>query len=393
MTLDDDVVTGTVEPRADVAVRQADPPLLEVAGLRVQFRTARGPVTVLDGVDYQVHRGRTLAVVGESGSGKSVTARAIMGILPRTASIVGGSIRLAGVDLVRARESVRRAARGARVAMVFQDALSALNPVLPVGYQIVEGCRRKGGMSRAEGRRRAVELMDQVGIPAARARVGAFPHEFSGGMRQRVMIAMALARDPSVLIADEPTTALDVTIQAQILRLLADLQTQRNMGLVMITHDMGVVANTADEIAVMYAGRIVEQGSASEVFGTPAHPYTRALLGSIPRPELRGQRLPAIAGSPPDPSATPSGCPFRSRCPQAMPVCGTRPPVVRWRGPLPGSIGDEAGGLDARIGDETSSPRAEIGDEAGGLASDAGGAPGSGERMAACHLLTPGAQS
>jgi oligopeptide transport system ATP-binding protein len=285
------VPTVPAGPGVPAAPGTGSTPLLEVSGLRVEFRTARGTVTVLDGVDYQLHRGRTLAVVGESGSGKSVTARAIMGILPRKAArITGGSIKLAGVDVLRLPESQRRAVRGARIAMIFQDALSALNPVLPVGFQIVEGCRRKEGLSRSAGRRRAVELMDQVGIPAAAARVDAFPHEFSGGMRQRVMIAMALARDPEVLIADEPTTALDVTIQAQILRLLADLQAERNMGLVMITHDMGVVANTADEIAVMYAGRVVERGSAADIFATPAHPYTRALLGSIPRPELRGLR-------------------------------------------------------------------------------------------------------
>jgi oligopeptide transport system ATP-binding protein len=319
-------------------VSAVDAPLLEVAGLRVEFRTRRGVVEVLDGVDYQVHRGRTLAVVGESGSGKSVTARAIMGILPpRSARITAGEIRLDGVNLLGMPEAGRRAVRGARIAMVFQDALSALNPVLPVGFQIVEGCRRKEGMSRAEGRRRATELMDQVGIPAAAARVNAYPHEFSGGMRQRVMIAMALARDPDVLIADEPTTALDVTIQAQILRLLADLQEQRTMGLVLITHDMGVVANTADEIAVMYAGRVVERGSCSDIFASPAHPYTSALMGSIPRPELRGHRLPAIAGSPPDPSHRPSGCPFRSRCPHAMPICATEnPAMVALDGSTPG---------------------------------------------------------
>jgi oligopeptide/dipeptide ABC transporter ATP-binding protein len=309
--------------------------LLEVADLMVEFRTANGVVSVLDGVNYQLHRGRTLAVVGESGSGKSVTAKAIMGILPpKSARITSGRILLDGVDLLKQSESTRREIRGARIAMIFQDALSALNPVLPVGFQIVEGCRRKEGMSRAEGRRRAIELMEQVRIPAAAARVDAYPHEFSGGMRQRVMIAMALARDPEVLIADEPTTALDVTVQAQILRLLADLQAERTMGLILITHDMGVVANTADEIAVMYAGRVVERGPAGAIFGRPAHPYTVGLLNSIPRPEMRGQRLAAIAGSPPDMSRKPSGCAFRARCPHAMAICATAtPPMIDVRTP------------------------------------------------------------
>jgi oligopeptide transport system ATP-binding protein len=396
------VPTVPAGPGVPAAPGTGSTPLLEVSGLRVEFRTARGTVTVLDGVDYQLHRGRTLAVVGESGSGKSVTARAIMGILPRKAArITGGSIKLAGVDVLRLPESQRRAVRGARIAMIFQDALSALNPVLPVGFQIVEGCRRKEGLSRSAGRRRAVELMDQVGIPAAAARVDAFPHEFSGGMRQRAMIAMALARDPEVLIADEPTTALDVTIQAQILRLLADLQAERNMGLVMITHDMGVVANTADEIAVMYAGRVVERGSAADIFATPAHPYTRALLGSIPRPELRGLRLPAIAGSPPDPSAKPSGCPFRSRCPQAIAVCATDPPVVRWMpggdgDPTTGTAGNAAGAADpgaVSAAGPVGAGAARTTDGGDGAAEVTVGGDGvarpAAERMASCHLLTP----
>lgn len=314
----------------DVPVAGSDS-LLSIRDLKVEFRTRRGPVTALDGVFYDLHHGRTLAVVGESGSGKSVTARAIMGILPRaSARISAGQILLGGRDLLRMRESERRAVRGREIAMVFQDALSALNPVLPVGFQITEGARRQGDLGRTAARRLAIELMDQVGIPAAAARVRAFPHEFSGGMRQRVMIAMALAQNPKVLIADEPTTALDVTIQAQILRLLADLQVQRQMGLIVITHNMGVVANTADEIAVMYAGRVVERGTAAEIFDEPAHPYTRALLDSIPRAELRGRPLPAIGGTPPDPAHRPSGCVFRTRCPLASDLCTTEPPVVRW---------------------------------------------------------------
>ncbi len=305
--------------------------LLSVRDLRVEFRTRRGTVTALDGVDYDLHEGRALAVVGESGSGKSVTARAIMGILPRkTAKVTSGQILLHGLDLLAQPEPERRSGRGARIAMVFQDALSALNPVLPVGFQITEGAWARGGCSRADATKLAADLMDQVGIPAARDRVKAYPHEFSGGMRQRVMIAMALAQNPEVLIADEPTTALDVTIQAQILRLLTELQRQRHMGLILITHDMGVVANTADEIAVMYGGRVVERGAVGDIFGRPAHPYTRALLDSIPRRELRGSMLPAIGGTPPDPAHRPSGCSFRTRCPVVFDLCTTEPPLVTW---------------------------------------------------------------
>ena len=312
-----------------------DTALLSVRDLRVEFRTRRGPVRALDGVDYDLQRGKTLAVVGESGSGKSVTARAIMGILPSgSCKVTSGEILLEDRDLLKMGERGRRAVRGRRIAMVFQDALSALNPVLPVGYQITEGERKRSDLSRSAARTLAADLMEQVGIPAARARVGAYPHEFSGGMRQRVVIAMALAQNPEVLIADEPTTALDVTIQAQILRLLTDLQRERNMGLLLITHDMGVVANTADDIAVMYAGRVVERGSVAQVFASPAHPYTTALLESIPRPELRGRPLPAIGGTPPDPGSRPTGCSFRTRCPHAFDRCVLEPPMVRWMEPV-----------------------------------------------------------
>ena len=317
--------------------------LLSVQDLRVEFRTRRGRVAALDGVDFDLRPGRTLAVVGESGSGKSVTARAIMGILPRrSARITSGRILLDGTDLLRLDEQRRREVRGRRIAMVFQDALSALNPVMPVGYQITEGVRRRRGLGRADARKLAGELMDQVGIPAAGARVAAYPHEFSGGMRQRVLIAMALSQDPEVLIADEPTTALDVTVQAQILLLLNRLQRERNMALLLITHDMGVVANTADDIAVMYGGRVVERGSTAQIFAAPAHPYTRALLDSIPRPDLRGLALPAIGGTPPDPGARPTGCSFRTRCPLAFEPCSQEPPIVRWLEPVrpsePGSM-------------------------------------------------------
>jgi oligopeptide/dipeptide ABC transporter ATP-binding protein len=304
-------------------------PLLEVSDLTVEFRTARGWSVAVDGVDLSLTPGRTLAVLGESGSGKSATARAIMGVLPaRTGRVGRGRVVLQGQDLLTLSAEERRTVRGARVGMVFQDALSALNPVLPVGYQIGEGCRAHLGMSRRAARRRALELLELVGIPDAGRRIDDYPHQFSGGMRQRVMIATALAADPQILIADEPTTALDVTVQAQILQLLATLQADRQMSLMLITHDMGVVAGMADDILVMYAGRVVEQGPADDVFERPAHPYTRALLDSICTADRKGKPLRVISGQPPDLGNLPSGCPFRSRCSQAADVCTTQPPVL-----------------------------------------------------------------
>ena len=305
-------------------------PLLEVSDLTVEFRTARGWGVAVDGVGLELRPGRTLAVLGESGSGKSAAARAIMGVLPAGSGRVSrGQVVLHGRDLLRLKAEERRAVRGAQVGMVFQDALSALNPVLSVGYQIGEGCRVHLGMSRRAARRRAVELLELVGIPDARRRADDYPHQFSGGMRQRVMIATALAADPEVLIADEPTTALDVTVQAQILLLLAKLQADRQMSLMLITHDMGVVAGMADDILVMYAGRVVEQGPADEVFDRPAHPYTRALLDSICTADQKGKPLRVISGQPPDLGNLPSGCPFRTRCPQTVELCRTRPPVTQ----------------------------------------------------------------
>jgi len=303
--------------------------LLEVSDLTVEFRTAQGWGVAVDGVGLELQPGRTLAVLGESGSGKSATARAIMGVLPAGAGRVSqGQVVLHGRDLLKLKAEERRAVRGAQIGMVFQDALSALNPVLPVGYQIGEGCRVHLGMSRRAARRRALELLELVGIPDARRRIDDYPHQFSGGMRQRVMIAAALAADPEVLIADEPTTALDVTVQAQILQLLAKLQADRQMSLMLITHDMGVVAGMADDILVMYAGRVVEQGPADDVFDRPAHPYTRALLDSICTADQLGKPLRVISGQPPDLGNLPSGCAFRTRCPQAAELCTTRPPVV-----------------------------------------------------------------
>ncbi|MGW5691763.1 ABC transporter ATP-binding protein [Streptomyces asiaticus] len=304
-------------------------PLLDVRDLRVEFRTRDGIAEAVGGVSYAVDAGRTLAVLGESGSGKSVTAQAIMGILDSPPGrITGGQVLFQGRDLLTMGTEERRRIRGAAMAMIFQDALSALNPVLPVGAQLAEMYEVHRGMSRRDARRRAVELMDRVRIPAAEQRAGDYPHQFSGGMRQRIMIAMAMALEPDLIIADEPTTALDVTVQAQVMELLAELRREYAMGLVLITHDLGVVADVADTIAVMYAGRIVESAPVRDLYRRPAHPYTRGLLDSVPRVDHRGERLYAIKGAPPSPLALPPGCPFHPRCPRAQEVCRVeRPPL------------------------------------------------------------------
>ncbi|MFJ9769965.1 ABC transporter ATP-binding protein [Kitasatospora sp. NPDC101157] len=305
-------------------------PLLEVEDLHIEFHTQDGVAKAVNGVSYSVAAGETLAVLGESGSGKSVTAQAVMGILDTPpGKITAGRILFRGEDLLTMSPKLRRTVRGRRIAMIFQDALSALNPVLSVGYQLGEMFRVHHGLSRAEARQRAVELMERVRIPAARQRVGDFPHQFSGGMRQRIMIAMALALEPDLIIADEPTTALDVTVQAQVMDLLAELQAEFNMGLILITHDLGVVADVADKIAVMYAGRIVETAPVHELYARPAHPYTRGLLDSIPRLDQKGQDLHAIKGLPPNLLRIPGGCAFNPRCDRAQDVCRTElPPLV-----------------------------------------------------------------
>jgi oligopeptide transport system ATP-binding protein len=303
--------------------------LLEVRDLEVEFRTREGVVNAVNGVSYSVDEGETLAVLGESGSGKSVTAQAVMGILDvPPGRITGGEVLFQGQDLLKLKEEERRRIRGRRMAMIFQDALSSLNPVLSVGAQLGEMFIVHQGLSRKDARTKAVELMDRVRIPAARERVGDYPHQFSGGMRQRIMIAMALALEPSLIIADEPTTALDVTIQAQVMELLAELQRELNMGLILITHDLGVVADVADKIAVMYAGRIVETAPVHDIYKAPAHPYTRGLLDSIPRLDQKGQELYAIKGLPPNLLNIPSGCSFHPRCPLAQDVCTTDEPPL-----------------------------------------------------------------
>jgi oligopeptide transport system ATP-binding protein len=305
-------------------------PLLEVENLHVEFRTRDGVARAVNGVSYTVDEGETLAVLGESGSGKSVTAQAIMGIVDSPPGFVtDGAVRFRGQDLLAMPEEERRAFRGRSIAMIFQDALSSLNPVFTVGWQIAEMFRIHEGLSRKESKARAIELMERVRIPAAGERVNDYPHEFSGGMRQRIMIAMAIALDPDVLIADEPTTALDVTVQAQIMQLLADLQRESRMGLILITHDLGVVADVADKISVMYAGRIMEQAEVNELYAKPAHPYTLGLLESIPRVDLKGQELASIKGLPPNLMDIPAGCEFSPRCKFAQQVCqDERPPLA-----------------------------------------------------------------
>ncbi|SCL13670.1 ABC transporter ATP-binding protein [Micromonospora inyonensis] len=299
---------------------------LQVKNLQVEFRTRNGIAKAVNGVSFDVAPGETRAILGESGCGKSVTAQAIMGILDTPPGfITGGQILYRGVDLLKLPEEQRRKVRANRIAMIFQDALSALNPVFTVGFQLAELYRKHRGMSRKDAKARAVELLDLVKIPAAKQRVNDYPHQFSGGMRQRVMIAMALALDPEVLIADEPTTALDVTVQAQIMALLAELQQERNMGLVLITHDMGVVADVADRISVMYAGRVIEEAGVNEIYESPAHPYTKGLLESIPRLDLKGQELSAIKGLPPMLTNIPPGCSFNPRCRYVQDVCRKDP--------------------------------------------------------------------
>ena len=314
---------------ADGGVRAADEPragpapLLSVTDLRTWFFTDRGVVRAVDGVSFEVHGGETLGIVGESGCGKTVTSLSLLGLLPRPpARIVdGSSIRLHGEELVGAAESRLRALRGNRVAMIFQEPMSSLNPVFPVGDQIGEPLRLHRGMGRTQARTEAVRLMREVGIPDPERRVDDYPHQLSGGMRQRVMIAMALSCEPSLLIADEPTTALDVTIQAQILELLADLRARHGMAVLLITHDLGVVAEVCDRVAVMYAGQLVETGTVEQIFTDAQHPYTKGLLGSLPSVGEPGGRLAAIPGTVPSPLRWPAGCRFRERCAWAISGC------------------------------------------------------------------------
>jgi peptide/nickel transport system ATP-binding protein len=312
--------------------------LLEVSDLRVQFKTDDGLVKAVDGLSFGLDRGRTLGIVGESGSGKSVTSLAIMGLHRNTGSTsVSGEIRLDGEDLVAASPDRVRRLRGNKMAMIFQDPLTALNPYHTVGAQIIEAYRVHNDVSKKQARQRAIDMLGRVGIPQPTSRVDDFPHQFSGGMRQRAMIAMALSCDPGLLIADEPTTALDVTVQAQILDLIVDLQSEFGSAVIIITHDLGVVAEVADEVLVMYGGKEVETASARELFGAPRHPYTWGLLGSMPRLDsVRLDRLRPIPGTPPSLINVPSGCPFHPRCAytaQSQKPCDSDVPPLRETGP------------------------------------------------------------
>lgn len=323
-----DPSTASSEARAG-----ASPPILEVVDLSVEFRMPTGTVRAVSHLSYTLGSGERLAILGESGSGKTVGAEAVMGILPSPpATVTAKAIRLGGQNLLDLSPVERRRIRGDRMAMVFQDALTALNPAFTVGDQIAELFQVHRGMSRSEAMRRAVEMLDRVKIPSAASRVTDYPHQFSGGMRQRVMIAMGLALDPDLLIADEPTTALDVTVQAQILELLREVTSEQGMALVLITHDLGVAAEIADRIAVMYAGRLVELGDPTDVFRGPLHPYTMGLLASVPRIDDKRDRLASIGGAPPNLARLPQGCAFRMRCDRSVDRCAVERPEFLWLG-------------------------------------------------------------
>jgi oligopeptide transport system ATP-binding protein len=298
--------------------------LLEVSNLRVSYRVHDGEVQAVRGVDFTVGKGEAVAIVGESGCGKSVTAQSIMRLIPTPPGEIkdGSSIRFKGRELLALNEKEMRGVRGKEIGMIFQDPMTSLNPTMTVGGQIMEGLKLHLGMDKAEARARAIEMLSLVGIPNPETRIRQYPHEFSGGMRQRVMIAIALACNPSLIIADEPTTALDVTIQAQILRLMKSLQKKLGTSIIMITHDLGIVADLCDRVIVMYAGKVVEQGTKREVFKSPKHPYTQGLLKSVPRINRdRGEPLVPIHGTPPDLIKPPAGCAFYDRCPHAMKIC------------------------------------------------------------------------
>jgi peptide/nickel transport system ATP-binding protein len=324
---------------------QATKSLLEVRDLRTHFASERGEVRAVDGVDLSVERGRTLGIVGESGCGKSVTALSVMGLVPQPPGrIAGGEVLFEGEDLLRLPARRMRDLRGDKLSMIFQEPMSSLNPAFQVGEQIAEALLRHKKLSRKDADEKAVEMLRKVRIPSPERRARDYPHQLSGGMRQRVMIAMALACNPRLLIADEPTTALDVTIQAQILELMRALRAELGTAIILITHDLGVVAELADDVIVMYAGKVVERCPAASLFAEPQHPYTIGLLGSIPRLHLEQQRLSAIEGIVPDAAAFPQGCRFHPRCPFAVEKCRTEQPLLKqikqdhfaacWRAPL-----------------------------------------------------------
>ncbi len=310
--------------------------LLEVQDLKTYFKTKSGYVRAVDGVNFSIKPGEKVAIVGESGCGKSVTSLSIMRLVAQPpGEYAGGSILFDEQDLLTVPESTMRSIRGAQIGMIFQDPMTCLNPTMSVGKQISEGLRIHLKLSEPEARRRAISLLEQVGIPAAGERVDAYPHQFSGGMRQRVMIAMALACNPKLLIADEPTTALDVTVQAQIIELIGAVCSEFGTALILITHDLGVVAGVADRVIVMYAGKVIEEASTEELFANPRHPYTIGLLASVPRlDESRQGELKTIEGAPPDLLKPPTGCPFMPRCYFARSICRTMPPLDPYAGDM-----------------------------------------------------------
>ncbi|MFL5105787.1 MAG: ABC transporter ATP-binding protein [Xanthobacteraceae bacterium] len=304
-------------------------PLLQIEGLKVTFRGREKRIThAVDAVDLTLRHGMTLGLVGESGCGKSVTSLAVMGLLPRMQTEIAGRVRFEGIDLLALPDRQMRDLRGARLAMVFQEPMTSLNPSYTIGEQIVEAVVRHRGLSRRDAGAHAIEMLRRVKIPAPEQRIDDYPHKLSGGMRQRVMMAIALSCEPQLLIADEPTTALDVTIQAQILDLLRELKATTLSAIILITHDLGVVAETCDEVAVMYAGEIVERAPVEAVFARPGHPYTVGLLGSIPRLDRRTERLATVEGRVPDMTALPAGCRFAPRCPFAGEICVSAPPPL-----------------------------------------------------------------
>jgi oligopeptide/dipeptide ABC transporter ATP-binding protein len=305
-------------------------PLLEVEELRTHFFTRRGVIKAVDGVSFTLHAGETLALVGESGSGKSVTCLSLVRLVPEPAGrIVGGRVVFAGEDLLRKTAAEMRWVRGKQIAMVLQDPMTSLNPALTIGTQVAEVVRLHQGLRGPSLRDRVLEALRRLRIPAAEARLGHYPHQLSGGMRQRVSSAIAMSCAPRLLIADEPTTSLDVTIQAQYLELLQEVQAQSEVAIILVTHDFGIVAANADRVAVMYAGQIVEMGSTEQVFDTPSHPYTQALLRCLPSVELKRQQLVEIGGQPPDLAQLPPGCPFAPRCAKRQPIClEAYPPTI-----------------------------------------------------------------
>lgn len=329
----------------------ATAPLLSVRGLTTEFTTDRGLLRAVDNVSFDLDRGETVALVGESGCGKSVTSLSILRLIEPPGRVVSGRVLFDGTDLITLTEPSMRAVRGGQIGMIFQEPMSSLNPVYTVGDQIVEALRLHSQRSRSQAWARAVELLAMVGIPAPAERARAYPHQLSGGMRQRVMIAMALSCEPRLLIADEPTTALDVTIQAQILELIASLRARLGMSVLLITHDLGVVAEYAERVVVMYAGRVVERGPAPAVFADPRHPYTRGLLRSVPSfgHNLGASRLPTIQGTVPDLRTLPPGCRFRERCDVSFERCAVEEPVL-YRVALPGELrGERATDSDPRV--------------------------------------------